>query len=64
MSTDVALNKAWEIQIECFPKLNFALQQSSVPFIRHISICNNTDEGKDIAPAIKITCYFSCWLSL
>ena len=47
MSTDVALNKAWEIQIECFPKLNFALQQSSVPFIRHISICNNTDEGKD-----------------
>lgn len=37
----------WEIQIECFPKLNFALQQSSVPFIRQLSIHNNTDESQE-----------------
>jgi superfamily I DNA and RNA helicase subunit len=47
MSTDVTVNEVWEIQIECFPKLNFALLQSGIPFIRNISICNNSDEDKN-----------------
>ena len=47
MSSDIVVNNDWEIQIECFPKLNFALQQSSGPFIRHLSVHNNTDENRD-----------------
>jgi hypothetical protein len=47
MSSDIFVNNDWEIQIQCFQKLNFALQQSSVPFIGHLSIHNNTDENQD-----------------
>ena len=36
MSTDVTVNEVWEIQIECFPKLNFALLQSGIPFIDNV----------------------------
>ena len=47
MSTNNIIEISWNIQIECFPKLNFSLQQSNIPFIKNISINNNTDEAKN-----------------
>lgn len=47
MSTNTIIENSWNIQIECFPKLNFSLQQSNIPFIKNISINNNTDDTKN-----------------
>ena len=37
MSTNTIIENSRNIQIECFPKLNFSLQQSNIPFINYTS---------------------------
>lgn len=43
MQEDIETIPDWEIEVDCFPSVSFALQQSSVPFIRTIKVQNNTD---------------------